>query len=263
MTASSPTALVDLHRLSWVALMAALVASGAFFSIAIGPVPITFQDLFIALAGFVLGPRYGVYSVALYILAGAAGLPVFSGGKSGLGHLAGPTGGYLAGYVLLAFCTGVGSRLAKYMSSGNIPSSSRGHGAAVKARTALSEDMPGTGGTNLPASSEAGQRTHAKGPGPRPRPAILGWRPTLAALGCALVGLFFLYTCGVAWLMHTLDLSLEKALAVGVVPFIPLGTAKVALSVLLWRSLYQRGLIPDEPLPHRSQSSRKQQRDHR
>lgn len=101
----------ELHRLCWIALMAASMAAGALFHVSIGPVPVTFQVLFVALAGLVLGPRYGVYAVALYIFAGAAGLPVFSGGRAGLGHLVGPTGGYLAGYLLLVFFSGLGKRL--------------------------------------------------------------------------------------------------------------------------------------------------------
>ena len=92
--------------------MAALIAAGAWFQVQLGPVPVTFQDMFAALAGLALGPVRGPLAVLLYLLAGLAGLPVFSAGRSGLGAFLGPTGGYLIGFVGLAFCAGLGSRLA-------------------------------------------------------------------------------------------------------------------------------------------------------
>jgi biotin transport system substrate-specific component len=71
------------------------------------PVPITLQTLFVALAGAALGPVLGPASQGLYLAAGAAGLPLFAGGVSGLAHLlSGPTGGYLLGFVPAAACTG-------------------------------------------------------------------------------------------------------------------------------------------------------------
>ena len=98
--------------LSRIAFMAALIAAGAWFQVQLGPVPITFQDMFTALAGLALGPVRGPLAVLLYLLAGLAGLPVFSAGRSGLGAFLGPTGGYLIGFVGLAFCAGLGGRLA-------------------------------------------------------------------------------------------------------------------------------------------------------
>lgn len=74
---------------------AALIAAGSVFVLPVGPVPVTFQTLVIALAGLYLGPGPGMSAVALYILAGGIGVPVFAGGKAGLGVLFGPTGGIL------------------------------------------------------------------------------------------------------------------------------------------------------------------------
>ena len=99
--------LADIHQLVWTALMAALIGAGAYINLPIGPVPFTLQTFFVTLAGFVLGPRRGVLAVALYLLAGTIGLPVFSGGKSGLGHLLGPTGGFLFGFLASAFVSGL------------------------------------------------------------------------------------------------------------------------------------------------------------
>ena len=80
-------------------LFAALVAVGAFISIPIGPVPIVLQNFFVLLAALLLGPRWGVAAVSVYLLAGLCGLPVFAGGTAGIGRLMGPTGGYLLGYL--------------------------------------------------------------------------------------------------------------------------------------------------------------------
>jgi biotin transport system substrate-specific component len=87
-------------------LMAGLMAAGAFIQVPIGPVPIVLTNLFVLLAGLLLGARWGMAGAALYLLVGAMGLPVFSGGRGGLAHLFGPTGGYLFGFVLSAGITG-------------------------------------------------------------------------------------------------------------------------------------------------------------
>lgn len=70
------------------------------------PVPITGQTLGVLLVGAGLGSRRGAGSLALYLVWGILGLPVFTGWSSGIAHLAGPTGGYLVGFILAAFVTG-------------------------------------------------------------------------------------------------------------------------------------------------------------
>ena len=89
----------SLRMTVYASLMAALVAAGAYLAIPIGPVPIVLQNLFIFLAGLLLGPGWGAASVGVYLLAGILGLPVFAGGVGGIGRFAGPTGGYLLGYL--------------------------------------------------------------------------------------------------------------------------------------------------------------------
>ena len=108
-----PNTLTDLHQLVWTALMAAMVAAGAYLIFPIGPVPISMQPFFVFLAGFALGPKHGLLALGLYLLAGTVGLPVFSGGHSGLGHLIGPTGGYLFGFALAAWLCGFARRSGK------------------------------------------------------------------------------------------------------------------------------------------------------
>lgn len=78
--------------------------------VSFGPVPISMQLFFVFLAGYVLGPVQGAVCLLLYLAAGTIGLPVFSGGKSGLAHLIGPTGGYLLGFVFAAAITGLSTR---------------------------------------------------------------------------------------------------------------------------------------------------------
>jgi len=84
---------------AYASLLAALTAVGAYIAIPIGPVPIVLQNLFVYLTGLLLGSRWGLMGIGAYLLAGAVGLPVFAGGKGGIGHLIGPTGGYLLGFL--------------------------------------------------------------------------------------------------------------------------------------------------------------------
>lgn len=72
-----------------------------------GPVPITLQTLAVLLTGAVLGARRGFLAVVLYLVVGAAGLPVFANGSSGLGVFSGPSVGYLLGFPLAAALCGL------------------------------------------------------------------------------------------------------------------------------------------------------------
>lgn len=89
------------------ALFASLMAAGAYIAIPIGPVPIVLQNLFVMLAALMLGARWATISVGIYLFAGAIGFPVFSGATGGIARFIGPTGGYLIGFLLDAFVTGV------------------------------------------------------------------------------------------------------------------------------------------------------------
>ena len=96
----------NLRRIVLASLMAALTAVGAYIYVPIGPVPIVLSTLFVILSGLLLGSRWGLTSMALYLLVGAIGIPVFAGGKGGFAHFLGPTGGYLFGYLLASWITG-------------------------------------------------------------------------------------------------------------------------------------------------------------
>ncbi len=96
----------QIRMMVYASLLAALMTAGAFISIPVGPVPIVLQNMFVFLAGLLLGSRWGLASVGVYLLAGACGLPVFAGGMGGIGRIVGPTGGYLMGYLPAVFFTG-------------------------------------------------------------------------------------------------------------------------------------------------------------
>lgn len=77
------------------------------FNLPFSPVPVTGQTLAVLLIGSLLGKNRGAAAVGLYLLQGAAGLPVFAGGKSGFITLVGPTGGYLIGFIAAAYIVGI------------------------------------------------------------------------------------------------------------------------------------------------------------
>lgn len=155
-------------------LMAALIAVGAFIAVPLGPVPIVLQNLFVMLAGLLLGSKWGMASVGLYLLAGACGLPVFSGGGAGISHFFGPTGGYLLSYLPAVFLVGF---IAE-----------RSTGLLVRA----------------------------------------------AGLVAAHVFVFFL---GVGWLKIVTGMSIAKAMAVGMFPFLIGDVVKIVAAILIARAL--------------------------
>ena len=90
-------------------LFAALMAICSMIWIPLGftPVPVNLATLGVFLAGGLLGRKYGTISLAVYVLIGAVGVPVFAGFRGGLSVLAGPTGGYIIGYIAAAFLVGL------------------------------------------------------------------------------------------------------------------------------------------------------------
>lgn len=96
------------ENLTTAAVIAALTAAFAYVSVPypLSSVPITLQTIGVAMAGLALGPVWGGFSMGVYVLVGALGVPVFAGGTGGLGYLLGPKGGYLFGFVLAAIVTG-------------------------------------------------------------------------------------------------------------------------------------------------------------
>lgn len=160
-----------LRPLVYTALFVALISMGAFIAIPVGPVPIVLQNMFVLLAGLILGPARGAACVAVYLLVGLAGLPVFAGGTSGIGKLFGPTGGYLLGYLPAVLVTGVISR-------------------------------------------------------------TLGEKPSSDILAM-IAGSVIVYAAGVPWLKIAFSLSWGKAVAAGIVPFLPGDVLKIAAGTVI------------------------------
>jgi biotin transport system substrate-specific component len=158
-------------------LFAALISVGAYIAFPIPgtPVPIVLQNMFILLAGMVLGPWWGLVSVVFYLALGAMGLPVFSGGTGGLARFAGPTGGYLIGYLPAVIIAGLIARAGRHR-----------------------------------------------------------WYWNCAG---ALAGMAVVYFLGLLRLKTVLNIDWAKALATGMLPFIPGDLLKIAAAGLLTPSI--------------------------
>ena len=105
-------------KLIYCALFAAIIAIMSQIAVPIQPIPLNMGIFGVLLCGGLLGKKYSAASVIVYILLGMVGVPVFSGFRGGLGVIAGPTGGYIAGYIIIAFITGMvceKTRKIKYM----------------------------------------------------------------------------------------------------------------------------------------------------
>ena len=89
-----------------VALGSLLITASAKVQMPLLPVPATMQSLVVLLVGAAYGSRLGAAAVLAYLAQGMAGLPVFAGTGAGPAYMAGPTGGYLLGFLLAATCTG-------------------------------------------------------------------------------------------------------------------------------------------------------------
>ena len=181
----------NLRVMIYSSLFAALIAAGAFIAIPIGPVPIVLQNMFVLLAGLLLGWKWGFASVSIYILAGIIGLPVFSSGGAGIGHILGPTGGYLLSNIPAVVVIGL-------ISNGS---------SIVKEIDKLKYQFP-------------------------------------LDLVAVIFGSMIIYTGGVPWLKYVTGMSWDKAIAVGVLPFIIGDVVKIIVILVIVKKL--RKLIIDK-----------------
>ena len=165
----------DLVRPALLALGGSVaIAASAQIQVPMQPVPMTMQSLVVLLVGVAYGPRLGAATVLLYLLEGVAGLPVFAGFRGGPAVLAGPTGGFLAGFV--------------------------------------------------PAAALAGWL------------AARGWmRSAIGAAAGFLAGHAVLFAFGVGWL--AVMVGAERAIALGLLPFLPGTAMKAAIGVALLAAL--------------------------
>ena len=88
------------RSVAFVGLTIAIMAVSAWVTVPLGPIPFTLQMFAVTFAVVVLQPKEAIAAITGYLLLGAVGVPVFSGMRGGIGVLAGPTGGFLWGYLL-------------------------------------------------------------------------------------------------------------------------------------------------------------------
>lgn len=100
------------RSITWIGMFTAILCVLSILQIPMpSGVPLTLQTFAVALCGYVLGTRHGTLSILLYLILGFIGLPVFTGMTGGIGRLFGFTGGFLYGFLFLAFFSGLGSAM--------------------------------------------------------------------------------------------------------------------------------------------------------
>ncbi len=91
---------------AYIGMFAALITISSWISIPL-TVPVTLQTFGVALAVLLLGTKRGLLSFLVFLALGVCGVPVFSGFKSGIGAVLGPTGGFLIGFILFIIIAGI------------------------------------------------------------------------------------------------------------------------------------------------------------
>ena len=106
---NATTSRLSTRRLVLIALITAVTCILAPFAVPIpvSPVPISLTNLVLLISVYILGWKDAAISYFVYLLLGAVGLPVFSGFAGGLGKIAGPTGGYLLGFIFMTILAGI------------------------------------------------------------------------------------------------------------------------------------------------------------
>ncbi len=185
-------------------LFAAISAICSQISIPLGftPIPVNLGTLAVFLTGGLLGKKYGTISMAVYVLLGAAGVPVFAGLRGGISVLAGPTGGYIIGYIAAVFIIGILC---------DMPENRRVKRADQDAY-----------------SCAAGQNSHSR--------TSAAAEALLYALAM-LCGLLICYVLGTAWFMISSGTGLGAAMLSCVVPFLPGDALKILAAAILVKKL--------------------------
>ncbi len=97
---------ISIREIAYTALGVALLIICSWLSVPL-TVPFTMQTFAVCLVAALFGLKIGMWAVAVYLLHGIAGVPVFAGFEGGLGYLLGATGGYLVGFLLTALVVGI------------------------------------------------------------------------------------------------------------------------------------------------------------
>lgn len=113
---------MKIRELTKMSMCVAIICISAYisFPLPFTPTMVTAQLIAINLISLILKPKQATIVVLMYIILGAFGLPVFSGGGSGFGKLFGPTGGFIAGFLVIAplisYLKGEGNKYIRYLS---------------------------------------------------------------------------------------------------------------------------------------------------
>ena len=108
-TATKKETALGIRQMAMIGVMTAVTCIAAPFSIPIpvSPVPLSLTTFILYLSVYILGTRNAFISYVIYLLLGLVGLPVFSGFTGGPAKLAGPTGGYIIGFIVMAVIAGL------------------------------------------------------------------------------------------------------------------------------------------------------------
>jgi len=181
-------------------LSIALIAVGAFITVPFGPIPFTLQTLMLGVVICLLPPAWSVAAVGGYLALGCLGLPVFSGMRGGVAVLAGPTGGFLVGFLV----------------------------AVVVVAFLRSRALPTQGGTG----DDVTERTvPSVTPSPVPHHRPRWFLPTLDVTSLALFSLIY-FALGSLWFMVSTGVTLEASLAACVFPFLLPDAIKIAVALI-------------------------------
>ncbi|MCL1797944.1 MAG: biotin transporter BioY [Eggerthellaceae bacterium] len=182
-------------------LTIALITVSAWISIPIWVIPVTLQTFVLIFALLFLTPRQYLLSYVTYLFLGAIGLPVFSSMRGGLGVIAGPTGGFLWGFLLGAFCVFLFLWAFRTRQKNVAPSSEQGFIDT------------------------------------QPIKHLSGKRGFGIALTAALIFLAVMYLCGWLQLIFITGMSPQAAFATGVAPFALIDVIKAFLAIFTARAV--------------------------
>ena len=98
---------INTKSMAFTALLAAIICALSPWSVMLGPIPLSFGSLAIYIASCLLDKKHGTVAVTVFVALGAFGVPVFTGFTGGFAKIAGPTGGYIIGYIFCALVIGL------------------------------------------------------------------------------------------------------------------------------------------------------------
>jgi biotin transport system substrate-specific component len=102
---------ISLRDICFIGIFAAIIAVMAQIAFPLpNGVPLSLGTFAIMFAGVILGPKKGVLAVLIYVALGAVGVPVFANFTGGIARIAGPTGGFILSFFVIALFAGMGSR---------------------------------------------------------------------------------------------------------------------------------------------------------